>query len=153
MLHRLCGPPSIPLSFSLAAVLPRRCTYRVSYGTEGDKTSHTKYTTFTAGTTRVSNPLRYPGFRASASVSVQRAAFATGVPLDIYAFHRYTKNSALLSCTPAPQFRMPFHGWAVVFHIRHAVPPTHPLRPVNPNNARHLCITAAAGTELAVASS
>ncbi len=32
-------------------------------------------------------------------------------------------------------------------------PPTHPLRPVNPNNARHLCITAAAGTELAVASS
>ncbi len=24
MLRRLCGPPSIPLSFSLAAVLPRR---------------------------------------------------------------------------------------------------------------------------------
>ena len=29
MLHRLCGPPSIPLSFSLAAVVPRRCAYRV----------------------------------------------------------------------------------------------------------------------------
>ncbi len=39
------------------------------------------------------------------------------------------------------------------FHTRHKRPPTHPLRPVNPNNARHLCITAAAGTELAVASS
>ncbi len=39
------------------------------------------------------------------------------------------------------------------FHTRHTKPPTHPLRPVNPNNARHLCITAAAGTELAVASS
>ncbi len=39
------------------------------------------------------------------------------------------------------------------FHIRHTKPPTRPLRPVNPNNARHLCITAAAGTELAVASS
>ncbi len=39
------------------------------------------------------------------------------------------------------------------FHIRHTKPPTHPLRPVNPNNACHLCITAAAGTELAVASS
>ncbi len=39
------------------------------------------------------------------------------------------------------------------FHIRHRRPPTHPLRPVNPNNACHLCITAAAGTELAVASS
>ena len=35
MLLRLCGPPSISLSFNLAAVLPRRFTYRVSYGTGG----------------------------------------------------------------------------------------------------------------------
>ena len=28
MLHRLCGPPSIPLSFNLAIVLPRWITYR-----------------------------------------------------------------------------------------------------------------------------
>jgi hypothetical protein len=43
MLHRLCGPPSIPLSFNLAAVLPRRCAYRVSYDTEllGNPTSST----------------------------------------------------------------------------------------------------------------
>src|ERR1700744_6465930 len=43
MLHRLCGPPSIPLSFNLAAVLPRRCAYRVSYDTErlGRPTSST----------------------------------------------------------------------------------------------------------------
>ncbi len=34
MLHRLCGPPSIPLSFSLATVPPRRGTYCVSSGTE-----------------------------------------------------------------------------------------------------------------------
>src|SRR5260370_4668523 len=34
MLHRLCGPPSIPLSFNLAAVLPRRGAYRVSCDTE-----------------------------------------------------------------------------------------------------------------------
>src|SRR3989337_2555820 len=34
MLHRLCGPPSIPLSFNLAAVLPRRRTYRVSFDTK-----------------------------------------------------------------------------------------------------------------------
>ena len=39
------------------------------------------------------------------------------------------------------------------FHIRLFMPPTDPLRPINPNNACHLCITAAAGTELAVASS
>jgi hypothetical protein len=41
----------------------------------------------------------------------------------------------------------------VGFHIRRTEPPTHPLRPVNPNNACRLCITAAAGTELAAASS
>src|SRR5437660_9003506 len=34
MLHRLCGSPSIPLSFNLAAVLPRRTTFRVSCDTE-----------------------------------------------------------------------------------------------------------------------
>ncbi len=34
MLHRLCGPPSIPLSFSLAAVLPRWDTYHFRLATE-----------------------------------------------------------------------------------------------------------------------
>ena len=33
MLHRLCGSPSIPLSFILANVLPRWNTYCVSGGT------------------------------------------------------------------------------------------------------------------------
>ena len=33
MLHRLCGPPSIPLSFTLAGILPRRYTYHVRFGT------------------------------------------------------------------------------------------------------------------------
>ena len=32
MLHRLCEPPSIPLSFSLATVLPRRCTKHFCFG-------------------------------------------------------------------------------------------------------------------------
>ena len=34
-----------------------------------------------------------------ATVTVQKAAFATGVLPNIYAFHRYTRNSASLSCT------------------------------------------------------
>ena len=34
MFHRLCGSPSIPLSFSLAAVVLRRYTYYVSLGPE-----------------------------------------------------------------------------------------------------------------------
>ena len=153
MLHRLCEPPSIPLSFSLAAVLPRRSVYRVSFATNWVDSAYSKRAPFTAGTTRVSNPVCSPGFRASASGLVQELAFATGVPLDIYAFHCYTKYSSSPSKPPASQFLMPFPGWARRFHIRLAKPPTHPLRPVNPNNARDLCITAAAGTELAVPSS
>ena len=35
MLHRLCGSPSIPLSFILANVLPRWITYCVCCGTDG----------------------------------------------------------------------------------------------------------------------
>ena len=35
MLRCLCGPPSIPLSFNLAIVLPRRDTYCVGCGTGG----------------------------------------------------------------------------------------------------------------------
>ena len=35
MLLRLCGPPSIPLSFNLAIVLPRWITYGVSWVADG----------------------------------------------------------------------------------------------------------------------
>ena len=34
MLHRLCGPPSIPLSFTLASVLPRWDTYHFRLTTQ-----------------------------------------------------------------------------------------------------------------------
>ncbi len=42
MLLRLCGPPSIPLSFNLAIVLPRWMTYRFRLAAEGrpPATSH-----------------------------------------------------------------------------------------------------------------
>jgi hypothetical protein len=38
------------------------------------------------------------------------SAFATGVPPDIYAFHRYTRNSLILSRTQAKQFEMQVSG-------------------------------------------
>ena len=94
ILHRLCGPPSIPLSFNLAIVLPRWDTYCVNCGTEGVSPPTPSIHRLPAWTTRVSNPVCSPRFRASASVAVQQAAFATGVPPYIYAFHRYTRNSA-----------------------------------------------------------
>ena len=65
----------------------------------------------------VSNPVCYPRFRTSASVTVQVAAFATGVPPDIYGFHSYTWNSATLSGTQAWQYQRQFHSWAVGFHL------------------------------------
>ncbi len=108
ILHRLCRPPSISLSFSLATVLPRRRIYRVSFATNGVDSAHSKCAPFTARTTRVSNPVCSPSFRASASGIVQRLAFATGVPLDIYAFHCYTENSSLPSDPRAEQYSMPF---------------------------------------------
>ena len=89
----MCGPPSIPLSFSLAAVLPRRGTHRVGGGAEGVESPHTWYPSFRARTTGVSNSVRSPGFRASASGSAQLAAFATGVLPDLNAFHRYSGRS------------------------------------------------------------
>ncbi len=109
--------------------------------------------TVRARTTRVSNPVCSPSFRASVSGVVQGLAFATGVPLDIYAFHCYTENSSPPSNPRAREYSMQFPGWARGFHTELTSPPTHPLRPVNPNNAWDLCITAAAGTELAVPSS
>ncbi len=51
------------------------------------------HSSFTAWTTRVSNPVCSPRFRASASVSDQLAAFATGVLANIYEFHLYTRSS------------------------------------------------------------
>ena len=48
---------------------------------------------------------------------------------------------------------MQFQGWALGFHISLNKPPTRALRPVIPINACTLRITAAAGTELAGASS
>src|SRR5215470_9356518 len=114
--------------------------------------AYTKYASFRAWTTRVSNPVCSPRFRVSASVTVQKAAFAAGIPPDIYGFHPYTGNSAFLSGTLARQFQMQFRGWAPGFHTRLAKPPTRALRPMIPNNACTLRITAAAGTELAGAS-
>ena len=100
-------------------------------------------------TTRVSNPVRSPHFRASASIADLWDAFAIGVLCNIYAFHRYTTHSSHSIRILACQFQ--WHGicWADEFHHWLNKPPTHPLNPINPDNACILRITAAAGTELA----
>ena len=79
----------------------------------------------------------------------QITAFATDVLPNIYEFHLYTRSSVILYHPQEMQFRVQFRGWAPGFHTRLANPPTHALRPVKPNNACTLRITAAAGTKLA----
>ena len=61
-------------------------------------------TSLTARTTRVSNPVRSPRLRTSASVVRWQPAFAIGVLPDIYRFHPYTWNSGCPSATLAMQF-------------------------------------------------
>src|SRR5428012_13189 len=69
MLHRLCGPPSIPLSFNLAAVLPRRCAYRVSYDTE-------KLSSPTSSTHRLQRGL--PGYLILFAPTLSRLSVSQG---------------------------------------------------------------------------
>src|SRR5260364_109485 len=145
IIHRLCGSPSIPLSFNLATVLPRRSTSCVSFVTK-EMNPQQLVDIVRAWTTRVSNPVCSPRFRARASVLAQEAAFAIDVPPHLYAFHCYTWNSTSLCHTLVCQSRMLFPGSARGFHFRLDKPPTHLFRPVIPINARTLRITAAAGT-------
>ena len=105
MFLRLCGPPSIPLSFTVAGVLPRWNAYRFRFATQVAVDPNSRHSSFTAWTTRVSKPVRYPRFRASASVRRRYAAFAIGVLRNIYAFHRYTAHSAYFSLTQDNQFQ------------------------------------------------
>src|SRR5690606_40695356 len=71
---------------------------------------------FRAWTTRVSNPVRSPRFRASASIMFEEAAFAIGVLGHIYAFHRYLSRSASFDHIQALQYHRHCSGSAAVFH-------------------------------------
>ncbi len=94
MLHRLCGP-SIPLSFNLAVVLHRVLNALAAALNPGKDP--------TLSTHRLRRGLLgylilfAPAFEPQRQLQT-RAAFATGVPPYIYAFHRYTWNSTL-PCT------------------------------------------------------
>ncbi len=63
-----------------------------------------KLSSFTVWTTRVSNPVRSPHSRASASIAPSPADFSIGVLCNIYAFHRYTTHSAGVAQIPVRQF-------------------------------------------------
>ena len=146
MLRCLCGPPSIPLSFNLAVVLPRWITYCVNSGTEGVRPP-------TPSNHRLQCGL--PGY------------------LILFAPHTFAPQRQLQSSyPPSPLVFLPI---STHFTATPGIPPTstslktnsfkssswvkpmdftsdlllrlHALyTPVNPDNACHLRITAAAGT-------
>src|SRR5215207_8666717 len=109
MLHRLCGPPSIPLSLIVRPYSPGGMLKALAAPLTS-KLANGWHSSFTAWTTRVSNPVCSPRFRASASEPDQLAAFATGVLANIYEFHLYTRSSTNLFRSQAMQYRRQFCG-------------------------------------------
>ena len=152
MLHRLCGPPSIPLSFNLAAVLPRRCAYSVSGDTEelGSPTSSTH---------RLQRGL--PGYlilllptlsRLSVSIGPERrlrhrcsSQYLRISPLH-WEFHAPLPNSSNLVPSAIPRLSPGFSRLTYIAAYA-------PFTPSKSEQRSPLRITAAAGTKLAGASS
>ena len=74
----------------------------------------TERASFTAWTTRVSNPVRDPSFRPSLSDPSSCGAFATGGPSRIIGFHSYPGRTPRVFRSQARQFSPDAHplgGW------------------------------------------
>ena len=145
MLRCLCGSPSIPLSFNLAAVLPRWNAYCVNCGTEA-----------IAPTPSIHRLRRgLPGYLilfAPHAFVPQRQLSSSKSPSPLMFLLISTHSTATLGIPltsptlKTRSFRCSTRVKLWVLHIQLASPPTHPLRPVIPDNACPLRITAAAGT-------
>ena len=148
MLHWLCRSPSIPLSFSLATVLPRRLASRVSLRPL-DKVQQASEHSLRLGLQGSLIPFaplavvpqcqKIPSFLPSPLVFLSISTDFTPTP-TVPKTPKYFKSDSI---TPLSKVK----PWALKCnlpnHLRNA------LRPINPDNACTLCITAAAGTELA----
>ena len=89
-------------------------------------------------------------FVLAVSGGTQKPAYAIGVPNDINAFHYYTVCSSFLFAPLVLKFQMTVTKLSfVISHLTFRTTYRYALRPMIPDNARGLCITAAAGTELA----
>ena len=137
MLHRLCGSPSIPLSFSLAAVLPRRYIYRVSYGTkEGRYSLAPNVHRLQRGLLGYLIPFAPHAFVLAVSGKTQWPAFAFGVPNDINAFHYYTVRSSFLFAPLVKKFQMTDSELSSeISHLTFLTTYRYALRPMIPDNA------------------
>ena len=146
MLHCVYEPPSNPLSFNLAVVVPRRSVWRVSYALQLYPQS--KHSSLTAWTTGVSNPVCSPRFRFSASVTISKAAYAFGLPPKFNRFHSSLKNSTFVNSTQAYAFWLQFSRMTSDFHNQRQKPPTSAVRRFVLNKTCPPRLTAAADTSI-----
>ncbi len=146
MLHRLCGSPSIHLSFNLAAVLPRRDTYAFAAAQEGSIPP-------TPSIHRLGRGL--PGYLilfATHAFAPQRQETPSLLPspwvfLLISTHFTVTPGIPQTSASLQPaSMQSNFRVEPGAFTCALNRPPTRALRPVNPDNAWTLRLTAAAGT-------
>ena len=148
MFLRLCGPPSIPLSFSLAAVLPRWMTYRFPFTPEpcGPTASHHRLQCGLPGYLILFDPHTFVPQRRlrirempSQSVFCVISTHFTATP-HIPPTASVSKPSSI---NGSPRVEPGYF----TADLKNRLP--HPLNPIIPDNARIPRITAAAGTELA----
>ncbi len=145
MLHRLCGSPSIPLSFILANVLPRWNTYCVCCGTE-------ELCSPTPSIHRLRRGL--PGYLilfAPHAFEPQRQLPSSKPPSPLVFLLISTHFTATLGIPlTSPALKLAVSnavpGLSPGLSHQTCLPSTLPLHPVNPDNACPLRITAAAGT-------
>ena len=149
MLHRLCGPPSIPLKFQPCDRTPRRIAYRVSFDTAGLGTGHIKQSSFRARTTR------YLILFAPLAFVPQRQLWSSE-PLSPQVFLPISTHFTATPEIPLTSPILKLNSFSCRLRVEPedftedlSKPPTHPLRPIIPNNACPPRITAAAGTKLA----
>ena len=95
-------------------------------------------------------PFAPHAFVLAVSGGTQKPAFAIGVPNDINAFHYYTVCSSFLFAPLVVQFqRTDSELSSEISPLTCKTTYRYALRPMIPDNVCGLCITAAAGTELA----
>jgi hypothetical protein len=148
MLHWLCGSPSIPLSFSLAAVLPRRLASRVSLRR---RIPINRSPTASEHRLRLGLQGSLIPFATLAFVS-QRQKISSYPPSPL----EFLPISTDFTPTPVVPVAPKYFNPGSITPLSEVKPQSlksnlprrlqNPLRPINPDNACTLRITAAAGT-------
>ena len=91
MLHRLCGSPSIPLSFILANVLPGGILIAFAAAPKPLWAPTPSIHRLRRGLPGYLILFAPHAFEPQCQLQSSEPRFATGVPPNIYAFHRYTR--------------------------------------------------------------